>query len=222
MKTDPCQSKCDMTMTRSLEDSQTPVLCLRHSASATQCCNSIPFSHQHGRTDWLDFSRNWIQSGYIWFQTMKLEWRRRMMMIQSLEVNPHLCCSGQRPDPPFLMFFEIHSALIWWRWWHDMVMALWIWWFVPRWWGCTFVLEWGRRPNHESSSSPSWRPDQPCSQLCHLLHLWVQSDSNWNAYKYIRMIPLPHLLGDLISPVLNFVSSFLGFSMTSTELPANI
>ena len=97
---------------------------------------------------------------------------------------------------PFLVFFANWSILIWYYddgsmiwWWHDnhMTMKWWIWWFIPRWWGCSFVLERRRRPNLDSPSPPSWRADQSGSQLCLLLHR-IQSDSNYcNACKYIRI-----------------------------------
>jgi len=34
------------------------------------------------------------------------------------------------------------------------------------------------------------------------------------------LIPLPDPLGQLITPVLNFISSIIGFSITATPIPA--
>ena len=43
----------------------------------------------------------------------------------------------------------------------------------------------------------------------------------WNDDGGPILIALPDLLGDLIIPVFNFISPFMGFSLTATAMPAN-
>ena len=154
-------------------------------------------SRQHGLMDRRirGFPRNWMRWWNIWFQAIKLEWRWRMMTW--CWFNPkswiRTFVLDGLPIPLSGVLCElIHSALIF-----NMTMVAWCG------DGMTIIWQW-------SDEYDGLFPGGEAAPLF------------WNEDGGQILIPLPHLLGELISPVLNFVSYFIGFSLTATTaMPAN-
>ena len=157
------------------------------------CINSnVNLLMWSARLDWCSWIYQQVIHLYSWC-SIGWKWRPNPQTDTKRTISWRQTCSfvGQRQrqasNSP-----SIHSNLRWW--WHDNHTH------CSRRGGCSFVLERrGRR------SVPHF-------------HSWHSCPSSWFpflAFMANFLIPLPHLLAQLVIPVLNFISSFMRFSLTA-------